>query len=144
LKSGINPGDTLVVGGSEVGLDVAPDVLEVYEVEVERDFILLGDELVFDGVGIIAEADFFVGGVDLVDEGEVEPLPEQLAKGFIIRFEIHPHDIIIQQLLPTPLIPPILCLFLMHSFHIPLPINFIMSYEMKKALRRSAGAKSYA
>ena len=140
-----NLGGTFVVGGSEVRLDIAPDVFEVYEVEIESESILLRDQLIFDRISVIAKVDFFVAGVDLVEERKVEPFSAELAQAFIIRFEIHTHDIIIQQFLP-----PCLSLINDHIFlrnlfmAYLLVIIFIMSYEMKKALRRSAGAKSYA
>lgn len=78
-------------------LDVSPNVLKIDKVKIEGQSILLCCQLVSNGVSIITEKDFLIGGIDLVDEGEVESLPALLAKGLIIRFDIHSF-IIIQQL----------------------------------------------
>ena len=124
--------------------DVSPNVLKIYEVKIQGQSILLCCQLVSNGVSIITEKDFLIGGIDLVDEGEVEPLPALLAQGLIIRFDIHSF-IIIQQLLKYSIILQIQSYRNLNHFCFCLGVNiFNMSYEMKKALRRSVGAKSYA
>ena len=69
--------------------DVSPNVLKIYEVKIQGQSILLCCQLVSNGVSIITEKDLLISWIDLVDEGEVEPLPALLAQGLIIRFDIH-------------------------------------------------------
>lgn len=53
-------------------LDVFPDVLEVDEVELKSKFILRCDHLVANCVGICADIEFFISGVDVFDEAFTE------------------------------------------------------------------------
>lgn len=62
----------MVVILPEMWLDVFPDVLEVNEVELESKFILSWDHLVANCVGICADVEFFISGVDVYNEAFAE------------------------------------------------------------------------
>lgn len=74
---------------SEVGFDVFPDVEEIDKVEVEGELIFGGDDLVANGICVLAKVELLIAGFDILDEALVKGSLALGCQRFVIRFDIH-------------------------------------------------------